>query len=92
VRKLVQLALIALGIRALWQWRARRRAQASAVTAPPEPADPADELRRKLAASRDAETPGEAATAHEAAVEERRTDVHEQARATLDDMKSADEG
>jgi hypothetical protein len=92
VRKLVKLALIALGIRALWQWRARRRAGASAVTAAPEPADPADELRRKLAASRDGEAVGEAAATHETAVEERRTDVHEQARATLDDMKSADEG
>jgi hypothetical protein len=94
VRKLVKLALIALGIRALWQWRARRRAGASAVTAAPEPADPADELRRRLAASRDDEAVGEAAAAatHETTVEERRTDVHEQARATLDDMKSADEG
>jgi hypothetical protein len=46
VRRLVKLALIALGIRALWQWRARRRAEASAVTAAPEPADPAGELRR----------------------------------------------
>jgi hypothetical protein len=94
VRKLVKLALIALGIRALWQWRARRRAEASAVTAAPPSgsADPADELRRKLAASRDDEAVGEAAATHEVAVEDRRTDVHEQARATLDDMKSADEG
>jgi hypothetical protein len=92
VRRLVKLALIALGIRALWQWRARRRAEASAVTAAPEPADPAGELRRKLAASRDDEAFGEAGAAHEPAVEERRSDVHEQARATLDDMKSVDEG
>jgi hypothetical protein len=92
VRKLVQLALIALGIRALWHWRARRRAEASAVTAAPEIANPADELRRKLAASRDDESVGGAATTHETTVEERRTDVHEQARATLDDMTSADEG
>ena len=92
MRRLVKLALIALGIRALWQWRARRRAEASAVTAAAEPADPAGELRRKLAASRDDEAFGEAAPAHEPAVEERRSDVHEQARATLDDMKPADEG
>lgn len=92
MRRLVKLALIALGIRALWQWRARRRAEANAVTAAPEPADPAGELRRKLAASRDDEAFGEAGATHESAVEERRSDVHEQARATLDDMKSADEG
>jgi hypothetical protein len=91
VRRLVQLALIALGIRALWQWRARRRAEASAVTAAPEVTDPADELRRKLAASRDDEPVGGAAATHEATVEERRTGVHEQARETLDDMTSVDE-
>ena len=92
VRKLVKLALIALGIRALWQWRARRRAEASSVPAAPTSTDPADELRRKLAASRDDEAVGDAAVASETTVEERRTDVHEQARATLDDMKSVDEG
>ena len=91
VRKLVKLALIALGIRALWQWRARRRAEASAVPAVPATADPADELRRKLAASRDDEAVGDAAVTPETTVEERRTDVHEQARATLDDMKSVEE-
>ena len=91
MRKLVKLALIALGIRALWHWRTQRRAEASAVPALPATADPADELRRKLAASRDDEAVGDAAVT-ETTVEERRTDVHEQARATLDDMKSVDEG
>jgi hypothetical protein len=92
VRRLVQLALIALGIRALWQWRARRRAEARAVTTAPQTVDPADELRRKLAASRDDVAVGEAGATYETSVAERRTDVHEQARATLDDMKSSDEG
>ena len=54
MRKLVKLAVVALGVRALMRWRkSRRKAEAS----PPAPAtvtpDPADELRRKLAESRE---------------------------------------
>jgi hypothetical protein len=90
VRRLVKLAVIALGIRALWRWRNRRRALATEVTAAPPPADPADELRRKLAASRVDDVVDEVVA--ETTVEERRSEVHDHARATLDDMKSADEG
>jgi hypothetical protein len=61
----------------------------------PSAEDPADELRRKLAETKNAEEPQEAAPAGEPAVEgsveERRADVHEQARATLDEMKSSEE-
>ena len=54
--------------------------------------DPADELRRKLAESREDED-GRRATSHPtASVAERRTEVHEQGRAALDEMKSSDEG
>ena len=90
MRRLVQLAVIALGIRALWRWRNRRRAAATSVPAAPAP-DPADELRQKLAASRADDVVEAAAAAPETTVEERRGEVHEQARATLEDMKSADE-
>jgi hypothetical protein len=53
-------------------------------------ADPADELRQKLAASRTDAPPAVEATpsAPEAgSVEERRAEVHEQARAALDEMR-----
>lgn len=92
VRRLIKIALVALGIRALLRWRKRRR-EAQATPATAEPADPADELRRKLAASREDE-PEAAAEAQEpppAAVTDRRAEVHEQGRATLDEMKSSGE-
>jgi hypothetical protein len=88
VRRLIQLAIIALGIRALLRWRKRRRAQAEPVTAAAAEPDPADELRQKLAESR---TEEDAPAAPEATVEERRADVHEQGKAALDEMKSSDE-
>ncbi|MDX6503215.1 MAG: hypothetical protein QOE29_340 [Gaiellaceae bacterium] len=57
--------------------------------------DPAAELRRKLAASRETEAPvsePEVATAPEPDSESRRRDVHEQARAAIDEMQRGDEG
>jgi hypothetical protein len=90
VRKLIKIALVALGIRAFLRWRKRRReGQEAAPAAPAADADPADELRQKLAESRE----DEAVPASEApaAVGDRRAEVHEQGRATLDDMKSSDE-
>ena len=94
VRRLVKLAVITLGIRALWRWRQRRRAEdAFLAPAPTAPAvDPADELRRKLAESRGDEPEDVDAALPETGVEERRAEVHEHARATLDDMSSTDEG
>jgi hypothetical protein len=87
VRRLIQIAIVALGIRALLRWRKRRRAEMDAITEAPPTDDPADELRQKLAESRTEDAPA----APEATVEGRRADVHEQGRATLDDMKSSDE-
>jgi hypothetical protein len=88
VRRLIQLAIVVLGIRAFLRWRKRRQADTATEALPS--ADPADELRQKLAETRSADAM-EDAPAPEATVEERRADVHEQGRATLDDMKSSDE-
>ena len=91
VRKLIKLALVALGIRALLHWRKRRK-EAQATTPAPEPAaDPADELRRKLAESRDDDAPDAVEELPAASVTDRRAEVHEQGRAALDEMKPTDE-
>lgn len=88
MRTLIKVALVALGIRAFLRWReSRRQAQ---TTAPVQEGDPADELRRKLAESREEET-GEAEESSPAAVADRRAEVHEQGRTALDEMKSPDE-
>jgi hypothetical protein len=93
VRKLIKIALIALGIRALLRWRKRRRGEAELGTAPPLP-DPADQLREKLAESRSDDTAEPEQTDEEqveASVADRRAEVHEQGRAALDEMKTPDE-
>lgn len=89
MRTLIKVALVALGIRAFLRWRESRR-QAQTTTPPVEDGDPADELRRKLAESREEET-GEAEEPPPAAVADRRAEVHEQGRTALDEMKSPDE-
>jgi uncharacterized iron-regulated membrane protein len=89
VRNLIKIALVVLGIRALLRWWKRRQAEAHTASTSP-PADPANELRQKLADSRE-EAPEPSATP-DASVEDRRTEVHEQGRAALDEMKSSDEG
>jgi len=92
VRKLIKIALVALGIRALLRWWKRRQTAAELDTGP-QPPDPADQLRQKLEDSRIEETESaesEAAPA-EASVADRRAEVHEQGRATLDEMKTSDE-
>jgi hypothetical protein len=101
MRRLLTWLLVTLGIAALAR-RLRRRREAPAAVAPAEPAsgDPAEELRRKLAESRQAERadateapagPGpEQAAESRGTVEERRAEVHEQGRAALDAMRSAD--
>jgi predicted lipid-binding transport protein (Tim44 family) len=90
VRRLIQIALVALGIRAFLRWRKRRKAEA--VAPAPAAQDPADELRQKLAENRTEGPAEEPPAAPDATVEDRRAEVHEQARATIDDMKSSDEG
>jgi hypothetical protein len=92
VRKLIKIALIVLGIRWFLRWRKRRRAEAELATAPAGSADPADELRQKLAASREEAVDDEPEATPEASVDDRRGEVHEQGRATVDEMKSSGEG
>jgi uncharacterized iron-regulated membrane protein len=92
VRKLIKLALIALGIRAFLHWR-KRRQEARALSPAAEPAtDPAVELRRKLAESREDVAADDVEEPPAASVADRRAEVHEQGRSTLDEMKSTDEG
>ena len=86
--KLLKWIVVTVGITALVRWLRHRGAEPE--IAAPTTGDPAEELRQKLAESREAEVPTEE-PASETTVEERRTDVHEQGRATLDDMKSPDE-
>ena len=90
VRKLIKLAVVALGIRAFLRWRKGRHEAAQTTSAPPAPqADPADELRRKLAESRDDDVSAATDGASTAAVADRRADVHAEGRAALDEMTSS---
>jgi len=94
VRKLLKWIVVTIGIAALVRWFKRRGAEDETdVIAPSQPAadDPADELRRKLAESREPDESEETAEPPDATVDERRADVHEQGRATLDEMKPSDE-
>ena len=92
MRRLIKLAIVAFGIRALMRWRKSRNEATQATRPPPEPAsDPADELRRKLAESREDDTPLEADASPGVAVADRRADVHEQGRATLGEMTPSSE-
>jgi len=98
VRKLVRWTAVTLGTLALVRWLRRRRSD-TAIKAEAPTQDPADDLRRTLAASR-AETadaaeqaaPGaeEQPTASES-VDERRAAVHAQGRSALSDMAPGDE-
>jgi len=86
MRKLATWIVVTLGIAALLHHLKRRRAAAEPVPTIVPAADPADELRRKLADSR---TEGAASEAvPEASVSERRAEVHDEARAALDEMRS----
>lgn len=83
--------LVSLGIAALVR-RLRRRGHDTEPTPSPPPSenDPADELRQKIAESRDDE-PVEAPPTTDTTVEERRADVHDEGRSALDKMREADE-
>ena len=90
MRKLIKIALIAFGIRAALRWWKSR--QAAKANVPPVPIqDPAEELRQKLAGSRDDSLPDVPADPPATPVTERRAEVHEEGRAALDEMKSTDE-
>ena len=96
VRKLIKIALIALGIRAFLRWRKKRRAQAELDAAPPPTPtptadDPAAELRQKLAASRVEDSDVDPVDTPEASVADRRAEVHDQGKAAIDEMTSSDE-
>lgn len=91
MRKLLTWIVVTLGIAALVRRLKRRGAEAEPTTPVEPPAgDPADELRQKLAESRSADEPQEAPSPEEP-VEERRAEVHDQGRATLDEMRTSDE-
>ena len=92
VRRLLLWIVVTLGIAALVR-RLRRHdtadvgADSPAEAAPPPEAgadDPADELRRRLAESRDEPAVSET-------VESRRADVHDEGRAALDEMQKTTE-
>jgi len=80
------------GILGFTWWRSRKK---RAVLAPPPPqqADPAYELRAKLAEARDAEDQdefesGEKPVDEAVDVETKRRDAHDRARAAMDDLQS----
>jgi len=82
----------------LWRRHSQPEPEPSAEPTPGEPDDRAEELRTKLAETRAAETAVEETAPEPAAAEEpavepespesRRQRVHEEGRATLDEMKS----
>ena len=91
MRRLIKIALVALGIRAFLRWRKRRRAEAAIESTPPPSVDPAAELRQKLADSRAEDDAVASEEPAEASVADRRADVHAEGRATVDEMTSSDE-
>jgi hypothetical protein len=92
MRRLLTWIVVTLGIAAVVR-RLRRRDQAEEPAAPAaKHDDPADELRQKLAESRADEAPAaEPPVSPEASVEERRASVHEEGRATVDEMRGGGE-
>jgi hypothetical protein len=89
VRTLIRWIVVTLGIAALVRWL-RRRSETQARPLAEAPEDPAEELRRKLEASR--ATSHEAEAEPESSVEGRRADVHAQGRAAVAEMTPPDEG
>jgi hypothetical protein len=94
MRRLLAWILVTLGIAAVARrLRRRERGGEGDVTVTSNQGDPADELRQKLAASRGEEADTTEAPAPEVPVEDRRAEIHEQGRATLDEMRPpSDEG
>jgi hypothetical protein len=91
MRRLLTWVVVTLGIAAIAR-KLRKWGQGDETTEPVVAQDdPADELRQKLAESRVDEAPvaeaPESVASPEASVEDRRADVHEQGRATLDEMR-----
>jgi hypothetical protein len=90
MRKLLTWLVVTLGIAALV--RKLRRREESVEIAPAAPTeDPAQELRRKLDETREEEPAATAPSpAADASVEERRAEVHEQGRTTLQEMQPSE--
>ena len=89
MRRLLTWIVVSFGIAALVR-RLRRRGERTTEELPPTAPerDPAAELRQKLADTRAEDEPfGEPPVSPEASVEERRGSVHEQGRATVDEMR-----
>jgi hypothetical protein len=93
MRRLLTWFVVTLGIAAILRRLKRRRAAADELEPAPRPPedDPADELRRKLAETRPTEEAPAEPVVSESPVEERRSEVHEQGRSTLDEMREPDE-
>jgi hypothetical protein len=91
VRTLIRWIVVTLGIAALVRWL-RRRSETQARPQVEAPEDPAEELRRKLEASRATSHEAEAEAEPESSVEGRRADVHAQGRAAVAEMTPPDEG
>jgi hypothetical protein len=92
MRRLITWIVVTLGIAAIVK-RLRRRGQPEELAPVAEDEDPADELRRKLAESRTEEgaDTGEPAAPSDLGVDARRANVHDEGRATLDEMREPDE-
>jgi hypothetical protein len=91
MRRLLTWIVVTLGIAAVAR-KLRRRGQPPET--PTREDDPADELRQKLAESRAEEPPPaepEPPVTTEASVEDRRSEVHEQGRSALDEMRGSND-
>jgi hypothetical protein len=90
VRRLLTWFVVTLGIAAVAR-RLRRRRRQEELAPPEQGGDPAAELRQKLAESRAEEEASVEPPLSTASVEDRRASVHEQGRATVDEMRGGDE-
>jgi len=95
MRKLLMWIVVSVGVAALVRKLRRRGDEGTSEveSADESPADdPADELRRKLAGTRDDEAPAaDDAAEPEATIDDRRTEVHEEGRAAIDEMQQSTE-
>lgn len=93
MRKLLKWAIITFGIAALTRWWRGRGSGDAGDWTTETAADPADELRRKLAESRSDEASGADVAAEEAegSVDDRRAEVHAEGRAAIDEMQSSND-
>jgi hypothetical protein len=89
VRKLITWIVVTLGIAALVR-KLKASRDVDELHPAPAHADPADELRRKLAETREDEMPVPGAPpTPEPTIEERRAEVHDQGRAAIEEMQNS---